>query len=92
MRVNFAHLRQQAQSGGWINFAVFEARSFSGSDSDNAGLLAQLTSQAQANRLKIDQSALAFRSNGRLQFFGTKPLVEFLSKSGLPRWNHHLDR
>ena len=27
MRVNLAHLREHARRGGWINFAVFEARS-----------------------------------------------------------------
>ena len=40
MRVNLAHLRERARSGGWINFAVFDARSSSGTDDDNTQLLA----------------------------------------------------
>ena len=27
MRINLAHLRERAASGGWVNFAVFDARS-----------------------------------------------------------------
>ncbi|MGO4414407.1 hypothetical protein AB4Z27_15740 [Cupriavidus sp. KB_39] len=88
MRVNFAHLRERARSGGWINFAVFDARSSSGSSSDNSQLLAQLTAQARASNLQVDQSALAFTANGRLQFFGSPNLVDYLSRAGLPQWTH----
>jgi hypothetical protein len=91
MRINFAHLRERARNGGWINFAVFDARSSSGSPSDNAILLSQLTAQARANSLKIDQSALAYSSGRRVMFYGTPSLVEFLSRSGLPLWTHHMD-
>ena len=45
MRVNLAHLREHARRGGWINFAVFEARSSSGTRDDNARLLAELTAK-----------------------------------------------
>lgn len=91
MRINFAHLRERAQNGGWIDFAVFDAQSSSGSDSESAILLSQLTAQARANSLKIDQSALAYSSGGRVMFYGSPSLVEFLSKSGVPRWTHHMD-
>jgi hypothetical protein len=91
MRINFAHMRERAQNGGWIDFAVFDARSGSGSQSDNATLLSQLTARARANSLKIDQSALAYSSGSRVMFYGTPSLVEFLSKNGLPRWTHELD-
>ncbi|RQS57442.1 hypothetical protein DID96_36550 [Burkholderia sp. Bp8963] len=91
MRINFAHMRERAQNGGWIDFAVFDARSSSGSDSDNAILLSQLTARARAHSLKIDQSALAYSSGRRVMFYGSPSLVEFLSKSGVPRWTHHLD-
>lgn len=91
MRINFAHLRQPAVSGGDINFAVFDARSSSGTTGANSDLLAQLTARARANSLRIDQSALAFNSGGRVQFFGSKHLVDFLSRSGVPRWTHTLD-
>lgn len=90
MKVNLAHLRERARSGGWINFAVFEARSSSGTRDDNSQLLAQLTSAARRN-LQIDQSALAFMAGNRVQFFGSPPLVEYLSKSGLPGWTHTID-
>lgn len=91
MRVPLAHVRHPAQSGGEINFCVFDARSNSGSDADNAQLLSQLTASARMNNLRVDQSALAFRSGGQLRFFGDRPLVEFLSHNGLPRWTHQLD-
>lgn len=93
MRVNLAHRRERAHSGGWINFAVFEARSSSGTRDDNARLLAQLTAKAKAkaSSLQVDQAALAFMSCGRIQFFGSPQLVEYLSKSGLPGWTHTVD-
>lgn len=91
MKVNLAHLREPSRSGGWINFAVFDARSASGSQSDNARILAQLTSRARASNLRIDQSALAYVSGGRVEFYGSPPLVEFLSKNGVPGWTHTID-
>lgn len=91
MRVNTAHLRERARNGGWINFAVFEAKSSSGTRDDNARLLAQLTARARRANLQVDQSALAFMSGGQVQFFGSPPLVEYLSKSGLPGWTHTIE-
>lgn len=91
MRVNLAHLRERARSGGWINFAVFDARSSSGTNDDNARLLAQLTAKAKGANLRVDQSALAFMSGSRVQFFGSPPLVEYLSKNGVPGWTHTID-
>lgn len=91
MKVNLAHLRERARSGGWINFAVFDARSSSGSRDDNARLLAQLTARARGASLRVDQSALAFVSGGQIQFFGSPPLVEYLSSNGLPGWTHTID-
>ncbi|MFG6417356.1 hypothetical protein ACG02S_26035 [Roseateles sp. DC23W] len=91
MQINFAHLRQPAVSGGWVNFAVFDARSSSNTSSANDVLLDQLTTRARANRLQIDQSALAYREGGRIRFYGSKHLVEFLSRSGLPNWTHTLN-
>ncbi len=91
MRINLAHLRERAQSGGWINFVVFDARSTSGLREDNARLLHHLTAKARGNNLRVDQSALAFMSSGGIQFFGSPSLVEYLSKNGLPGWTHTID-
>jgi len=91
MKVNLAHLRERARSGGWINFAVFDARSPSGTNDDNAHLLAQLISKARASNLQIDQAALAYMAGGRVQFFGSPPLVEYLSKGGIPGWTHTIN-
>lgn len=88
MQINLAHLRDHSTSGGYIDFAVFDARSASGSDSDNAALLHQLTMKARRSGLKIDKSALAYMQNGNLTFYGTKDLVEYLSRSGVPHWTH----
>lgn len=87
MKINMAHLREHSTSGGWISIAVFDARSTSG---DNAGLLQQLTQAARSEGLKVDQSALAFMSGGRIQFFGDKNLVSFLANAGVPRWTHSI--
>ena len=86
-----AHLRERSTSGGWIDFAVFDARSTTGTAADNAGLLAQLTASARASGLKVDQSALAFVENGRPKFYGDRNLVDHLSTAGVPRWTHTVD-
>jgi len=91
MRINFAHLRERSTTGGWINFAVFDARSNSGSDSDNAAILAQLTLRAKAAGFKIDQSALAFDEHGQLKFYGSKNLVNYLANNWLPQWTHYIE-
>lgn len=91
MKINLAHLRERAVSGGWVNFVVFDARATSGTDSANADLLAQLTAKARANGLRVDQSALAFAKNGKIYFYGSKHLVDFLSKGWAPQWTHTID-
>lgn len=91
MRINFAHLRERSTSGGWIDFAVFEARSTSASDAANDEVLASLTAKARIAGYKIDQSALAFSESGRTKFYGTKSLVEHLSRVGVPHWTHVMD-
>lgn len=91
MRINFAHLRERATSGVWVNFAVFEAKSTSGTNSDNRTLLSQLTSKAISTGLKIDQSALVFMQHGHIQFYGDQNLVNYLSSSGVPQWTHTID-
>ena len=88
MKINMAHLRERATSGGWINFAVFDAKSNCG---DNAGLLLQLTKAARSSGLRIDQSALAFSSGGNIKFYGDKNLVSYLSKSWFPQWTHSIE-
>lgn len=88
MKINVAHLRERSTTGGWIDFAVFDAKSTTG---DNVGLLRQLTMAARAAGLKVDQSALAFQSGGRLQFYGDKNLVNYLSNGWFPQWTHTID-
>lgn len=88
MKINMAHLRERSTTGGWINFAIFDAKATTG---DNAGLLHQLTRAARANGLQVDQSALAFQSGGRIQFYGDKNLVSYLSKGWIPQWTHTID-
>jgi hypothetical protein len=88
MQINFAHLREPSTTGGWINFAVFDAHATSNSESAKAQALAQLTAKARMAGYKVDQSALAFNENGRLQFYGTKNLVDHLARSWRPHWTH----
>lgn len=88
MKINMAHLRERAASGGWINFVVFDAKSTNG---DNDTLLYKLTQAARENGLQVDQSALAYKSGGRIQFYGDRNLVDYLSKGWVPHWTHTLD-
>lgn len=77
MQVEFAHLRERSTSGGWIDFAVFNAKSTSG---NNGSLLAELTMRARNAGCKIDQSALVFREGSRTRFYGDQNLVKYLSR------------
>lgn len=90
MQVHVAHMRERAQSGGWLSCCVFDARSTSGSATDNSHLLARLTVAARSANLRVDHAALAFVKSGRLQFFGSPSLVQLLSRRGLPSWTHTL--
>ncbi len=91
MRISFAHLRERSSLGGWIDFAVFDARSTTGTRSAKAEVLRRLTEKARKAGHKIDQSALAFKDHGALNFYGTRNLVGFLSKRGLPQWTHWIE-
>lgn len=88
MKINMAHLRERSTTGGWINFAVFDAKSTTG---DNDGLLRQLTQAARASGLQVDQSALAYLAGGRIQFYGDKNLVSYLAKGWTTNWTHQID-
>ena len=88
MKVNLAHIRERSTNGSWIDFVVFDAKS---TTNNNSQLLSQLSSKARASGLKVDKSALAYNKHGRLEFYGTKDLVQYLSKSGLPSWTHTID-
>jgi hypothetical protein len=91
MKINLAHLRERSTSAGWIDFAVFDAKSTSGTNSANDSLLHQLTVKARASGLKVDQSALAYSQGGRVRFFGNKNLVDYLSNCGVPNWTHQIE-
>ena len=91
MRINFAHLRERSTTGGFIDFAVFEARSTVGTAEANAAVLGRLTLKARRAGLKVDKSALAYREDGRVRFFGDEDLVTFLSRRGVPQWTHSLN-
>lgn len=91
MKINVAHLRERSTSGGWINFAVFDARSSSGSSTDNANLLSQLAAKARMSGLQVDQSALAYSQGGQIRFYGDKNLVNYLSQNFVPQWTHTIE-
>ena len=91
MKVKLAHLRERALAGGWIDFAVFDARSTSNTESANSELLTELTAAARNAGLKVDQSALAYGQGGRIRFYGDKNLVDYLSGGWSPQWTHEID-
>lgn len=88
MKINMAHIRERSRTGGYIDFAVFDAKSTS---NNNNELLQQLTQKARANGLKVDQSALVYQEGGRTKFFGDKNLVDYLSNNFYNQWTHTLD-
>lgn len=58
---------------------------------NNENLLHQLTQAARASGLRVEQSALAYKSGGRIQFYGDENLVRYLSKNWIPHWTHTID-
>jgi hypothetical protein len=82
-QVKLAHLRTQG-----IDFAVFDADARNNSDSARASVLRDLTVAAQLQGLKVDKSALAYARAGRIQFYGTPDLVDYLANQGVPTWTH----
>ena len=91
MQIKLAHLRERSTSGSWINFAVFDARSSDGTEAGNAEVLASLTVKARGAGLRVDQAALAYPQSGRTMFYGTKTLVDYLTRAGVPRWTHTIN-
>lgn len=90
MKVGLAYIRGRSTTRGFIDFAVFDTDADSKIDSDRSALLVDLTDRARAAGLSIEKSALAYRENGRLTFYGTPDLVEYLSHKGVPQWTHYL--
>jgi hypothetical protein len=91
MRINFAHVRDRSTNGSWIDFAVFEANSADRTNIGRSKVLQRLTLKARASGLKVDKAALAFKENGRIQFYGSPDLVDYLANGGLPDWTHSLE-
>lgn len=85
MKINVAHVNIQG-----LSCLICDADHQSRTQTGRNALLGQLTAEARAQNLRVDKSALAFRENGQLMFFGTPDLVRFLSNNGLPRWTHVL--
>jgi hypothetical protein len=86
-QIKMAHLRERSTSGGYINFAVFDAKSTSG---NNTALLYQLTQAAIDAGLQVDQSALAYPSGRQIMFEGDPHLVKYLAKGWRPHWTHSI--
>ncbi len=86
MKVHLAHLSERKILGGWTDFAVFNARTQTGTEDKNRELLGKLTETARSAGYKIDHAALAFRQNGRLRYYGPGNIVDYLSRHGVPRW------
>ena len=86
MDIPMAHLNIQG-----IDVAVFDADTRVPTQQARATLLSQLTRRARASGLRVSKSALAYRSCGRLEFYGTPDLVRYLAAAGgIPRWTHTL--
>ena len=91
MRINFAHIRERSTTGGYIDFAVFDANASSGRNEDRADLLQTLTLGARRLGLKVDISALMYSERGQIKTYGALAVVNYLEKSGIPQWTHYMD-
>ncbi|MGA1742360.1 MAG: hypothetical protein ACO4AC_09410 [Pseudohongiellaceae bacterium] len=88
MKINVGHFRQETSDGDFIDFAVFSAKSESGTEKDNLELLNYLVRETvKQKNLKIDRAALVFDKGEEIRFYGSQDLVKFLSKHGFPKWN-----
>jgi predicted transcriptional regulator len=47
--------------------------------------------RARRAGLRVDKAALAFSEAGRVRFYGTRDLVEYLVKGARVNWTHTLD-
>jgi hypothetical protein len=83
--IRVAHLRAQG-----ISYAVFDADSRTGLDSDRNVLLQDLTAAAERQGLRVQKAALAFTQGGRMTFYGTPDLVRYLAANGVGQWTHTL--
>lgn len=86
MQINLAHVRIQG-----INCAIFDANARVSTDSERAKVLADLTARARRAGLRVEKAALAFSEAGRLRFYGTRDLVDYLAKGAGVNWTHTLD-
>lgn len=74
-----------------MDFAIFDARSESGSEADNLTLLNELSENARKNNFKVDQAVLVFKIDDEIRFYGSTELAKYLSKVGFPKWTHQID-
>lgn len=91
VKVNLAHLRQKNQYDEWVNFAIFDACSESGTEADNLTLLKNLTLCAQQKKLKIDMATLYFYRGNDISYYGSTELVNYLKDAGMPTWTHTIE-
>lgn len=83
--IRMAHLQDQG-----INFAVFDANAADNTDATRAEILADLTTRARAEGLRVEKSALAYGHGRGLRFYGTPDLVRYLARIPGIRWTHTL--
>jgi hypothetical protein len=90
-QIELAHIRERTVNGQYIDFAVLNANAADRTDSARNRLLSELSMRARNAGLKVDAAALAYEENGRVRFYGSKNVVEYLSRGGVPHWNKTLN-
>ena len=84
-RIPLSHVRIQG-----LDVAIFHANARSNTQGGRDALLAQLTTSARAEGLRVTKSALAYRAGSGVRFHGTPDLVRYLAGSGAPSPTHQL--
>ncbi len=86
-----AHFRQETSNGDFMDFAIFDAKSESGTEKDNLKLLNDLSHHVRLSNLKVDQAVLFFKEDEQIRFYGSTELARYLAKVGFPKWTHEID-
>ena len=88
MKLNYAILKDPASDK--LSNVVFQVNSPRGLERQQMELLRQLMMYVSRRGLNVNQAVLAFQEGEELKFFGSRNLVDHLTKNGLPPWTHSL--
>lgn len=91
MRIELAHLREQATTGQWVDFAVFFAKADEDSDDARDTWLSQLIYAANQAGFRVEAGALVYQQYNQTKYWGHPFVLDYLKKRGIPRPNRYIE-